>query len=309
MSFIGDIFGGGKAADAAIKGSEVTAQGQREALQYLKDTERLPQHYRESALGQLGSLYGLSPPPMQAARGGVAANMPPELQGLAGSGLFGGLLGEIQQQNPGGGGEGEYLPANQPLGRNEFIQGLLDDPFYQASLERGEEGILRNASATGGLRSGNVQDALYRANQDALFGVYNDRLSGLQGLAGLPSNANNIAATTAGIGETLGQGIIGAGQARATAQGQGMSAILGGLQAAASGGAFSDNRLKSDIEYIGKKNGHKLYKWTWNKLAGTLGLVGESVGVMADKVEKYMPEAIGEAEGFKTVDYKKLGLI
>lgn len=303
MSFIGDIFGGGKAADASIEGSKIAAQAQREALEYLKDTERRPQHYREGALDQLGALYGLSAPQQQ---------LQQQLPSPSGGGGSGGLFGQVQDylmQQKEASTDGEYIPANQPKGRGEFLQGLLDDPFYEMMLERGEEGILRNASVTGGLRSGNVQDGLYRANQDVLRGLYDERVSGLKGLAGLPSNANQIAQTTAGIGQTLGQGHIAAGQARQTATGMGLGTILGGLGIAAEAGAFSDSRLKSDIEYIGKKNGHSIYKWRWNKLASTLGLVGESAGVMADKVEKYMPEAVGEAKGFKTVDYKKLGLI
>jgi hypothetical protein len=205
--------------------------------------------------------------------------------------------------------QGQQQPAvaqrAQPQGKAGFLQGLLEDPFYEMMLERGEEGILRNAAATGGLRSGNTQDALYRANQDILRGLYDERVSGLQGLARLPSNANSIAQTTAGIGQTLGQGVIGAGQARQDAYGQ---LINLGASAAGAGG-FSDGQLKKDIKYIGKNNGHSWYKWTWNELGEKLGLSGESEGVMAEKVIKYMPEAVGERDGFKTVDYNMLGVI
>jgi hypothetical protein len=194
------------------------------------------------------------------------------------------------------------------LGKAAFVQGLLDDPFYRQLVERGEEGVLRNASVTGGLRSGNVQDALARANQDALFNVYNEQVSGLQGLAGLPSNANNIAGVIGGIGATQAGGILGAGRAKQAGY-QGISDSIGnaiglGLQY----DAFSDGRLKKDIEYVGTKNGHAWYSWTWNQLAESLGLSGVSEGVMADKVEKYLPEAIGERNGFKTVNYPMLGV-
>jgi hypothetical protein len=270
MSFLGSYLGGGKAADASIRGSEIAAEAQREALDYLKETERRPQFYREGALDQLGSLYGLSAPPSNQPEGGPI--------------------------------DGEYIPANPSTGNADFLQGILDDPFYEMMLERGEEGVLRNASVTGGLRSGNVQDGLYRANQDVLKELYDERISGLLGLAGLPSNANQIAQTTAGIGQTLGQGVIGAGQARQDAFGQILQA------GASAAGAFSDGQLKKDIEYIGKKNGHSWYRWTWNQLAESLGLTGESEGVMAEKVEKYLPEAIGERDGFKTVNYEMLGV-
>ena len=222
--------------------------------------------------------------------------------------MFGNLGEQIaayqSQQQP-----GAQPVMQQPQGKAGILQGLTDDPFYKLLQERGEEGVLRNASVTGGLRSGNVQDSLYRANQDALFSVYNEKVSGLKGLAGLPSNANQIGNVMGSIGATQAGGILGAGRAQQAGY-QGVSDSLGtalglGLKYG-DGKLFSDGRLKKDIEYLGTKNGHAWYKWTWNHLAGTLGLTGESEGVMAEKVVKYLPEAIGERDGFKTVNYKML---
>ncbi len=62
MSFIGKLFGGGggdEAAEASIRGSELEAEAQREALEYLKEREALPQQFREGALTQLAGIYGL----------------------------------------------------------------------------------------------------------------------------------------------------------------------------------------------------------------------------------------------------------
>lgn len=50
---------GEDAADASIEGSELQAQSQREALAYLKETEAIPQAFREGALKKLGGMYGL----------------------------------------------------------------------------------------------------------------------------------------------------------------------------------------------------------------------------------------------------------
>jgi hypothetical protein len=106
----------------------------------------------------------------------------------------------------------------------ELIARAEKSPLYAAIMsgrKAGESSILRNASATGGLRSGNVQADMYGFNVDlktkALLESYNQQLTGLQGLAQLPSNANNIASTMSGIGTTLAGGISGAGTA--TAQG------------------------------------------------------------------------------------------
>jgi hypothetical protein len=110
-------------------------------------------------------------------------------------------------------------------------QALIDraqqSPLYGAimgGMDLSEEAILRNASATGGLRSGNTQDALaenaQQVQNQALLTSYNQQLSGLQGLASLPSNTNAIAGVTAGIGQTLGQGRVAQAQADFAAQNQ-----------------------------------------------------------------------------------------
>jgi hypothetical protein len=300
--------GASKAAQASRDAADAQAQAQREQLDYLKETERLPQHYREQALGQLGSLYGIGAPP---ANDPVAQPSLPGFNYQPGSGMFGNLGEQIvayqSQQQPAT--QPATQPAmQQPQGKGAFLQGLTDDPFYRMLQERGEEGVLRNASVTGGLRSGNVQDSLYRANQDALFSVYNEQVSGLKGLAGLPSNANQIGNVMGSIGATQAGGLLGAGRAKQAGY-QGISDSVGNaVGLALQYDAFSDGRLKKDIEYIGIKDGHAWYRWTWNQLAGTLGLTGESEGVMADKVEKYMPEAISERDGFKTVNYEMLGV-
>jgi len=105
--------------------------------------------------------------------------------------------------------------------QQELINRAMKSPLYSAIMsgkKEGEAGILRNASATGGLRSGNVQGALYDYNVDlktkALLDSYNNELSGLQGLANLPSNANQIASSISGVGATQAQGLVAAGQAQ-----------------------------------------------------------------------------------------------
>jgi hypothetical protein len=62
MSFVKDTFNaltGRSSEKASIEGSRTAAAGQTEALNYLKEQERLPSQFREGALSQLGGLYGL----------------------------------------------------------------------------------------------------------------------------------------------------------------------------------------------------------------------------------------------------------
>ena len=64
MGDIGGMFGiggggGDDAADASIEAAEIQAASQREALDYLREQEAVPQQFREGALTTLGGLYGL----------------------------------------------------------------------------------------------------------------------------------------------------------------------------------------------------------------------------------------------------------
>lgn len=227
-------------------------------------------------------------------------------------------------------------------GGGSITDRAMASPLYQAAVQQGENSVLRNASATGGLRSGNASENLAQVNQNALIAAYNDQISGLQGLSSLPSNANNIAALQAGIGNTLGQGQASAGNltyqgatnaantlysgsvdsgntaaqgaiaaANASAQGSqnGMNNLMGlgqlGMQAYS---MFSDRRLKRDIRQIDTQNGHKIYSWLWNEEAERLGKKGVSFGVIADEVEKTHPGAVSMRDGYKVVDYQSLGV-
>jgi hypothetical protein len=94
-------------------------------------------------------------------------------------------------------------------------------PLYDAIMQTrqaGEDAILRNASATGGLRSGNVQSNLYQYNQqlkaNALNEAYAQQLAGLEGLAAMPTNENAIANQFSEIGQRRGQGLVLEGQTR-----------------------------------------------------------------------------------------------
>jgi hypothetical protein len=255
--------GGGAGESGAEDAAFIQSQSQKEALDYLKQTEKLPQAYREGSLNKLGSDYGFT------------------------------------------------LDANgNPISDGTTIsQRAMASPFYTDAVKVGEEAVLRNASATGGLRSGNANEALAQANQNAFLASYQNQLSGLQGMANLPSNANNIASNISGVGQTQAAGIIGAANSANAQQQQNMNnvgtAANIGLQA---WDTFSDIRLKSDIQYVGDVNGHRTYTWRWNELAADLGLSGEDWGVIADEVERINPEAVSIRSGYKVVNYPMIGV-
>ena len=128
---------------------------------------------------------------------------------------------------------GEAGIGGDPRAQEAMIERARQSPLFAAmmgSRKAGEESILRHAGATGGLRSGNVQAALYDYNVNlenrALLESYQQQKQGLQGLAGLPSLATNIAQQTSQIGATRAQGTIGAAQARQTGLGMGLETGL-----------------------------------------------------------------------------------
>lgn len=192
---------------------------------------------------------------------------------------------------------------------SSIIQRAEASPFYQTAVQRGEEAVLRNASATGGLRSGSANEALAAVNQNALLASYTNQLSGLQGMAQLPSNANNIASTMSGVGQTLAQGMIGGAQSAAAQQQANFNNAMGlGALALQGYETFSDERLKDHITKVGEENGHTVYSWLWNKAANAMGLYGSGRGVIAQEVEKVRPDAVSVRDGYKCVNYDMIGV-
>jgi len=196
---------GSNAARDTLRASEIAAGGQREARDYLKETEALPLELRNEFLPQLADIY----------RGGE--------------------------------------------GQQQLIDQSRASPLYDAIMggqQAGEQSILRNAAATGGLRSGNVQGALTdygsQLENRALLTSYNDQLQGIQGLANQPLNTNAIANAIAAPAQTQAQGVIAAAQARQQAD-QGLTNNLFSIGGAAL--KYSDIYDKTP-ELVGVKNGY-----------------------------------------------------
>lgn len=110
------------------------------------------------------------------------------------------------------------------------IAGIAGSAEMQAMTQQGENAMLQNASATGGLRGGNIQGALAQYRPQVLSSLINQqygRLSGITqmgqasaagvGAAGMQTGAN-IGNTLMQSGNAQAQGILGAGNAQAQAQ-------------------------------------------------------------------------------------------
>lgn len=138
-------------------------------------------------------------------------------------------------------GLGTDVSQQQAIARQE------QSPLFQALAAQGEDAILQNASATGGLRGGNVQGALAQFRPSLLNQFIEQQYNRLGGIASLGQQS---AAGVGGAGITsasnIGQLLQSAGAAQAgtaLAQGQAYSGALGNIGLIggilASGGANS----------------------------------------------------------------------
>lgn len=88
-------------------------------------------------------------------------------------------------------------PLESLLGLNgadastEQINALKNSPLYQSLYNNGQEAILQNASATGGIRGGNMQGALADFGRDTLSGVIQNQVGNLGSLVGMGEGATN----------------------------------------------------------------------------------------------------------------------
>ena len=246
------------------------------------------------------------------------------------------------------GGLQPYAAAGAPaLEQQQAIAGLLGPEAqqaaiaaieggagFQAQVRQGEEALLQRASATGGLRGGNIQAALAQFRPQMLqqeIATQYGRLGGLTSLGqtttqNLAQIGQASAAGTATAGLRTGADIAGLmgqqGAARAgaeLAQGQAFANVLNlpaqflGAQYGATAGKagtamtpglgniFSDIRLKKNIQRIGTRSdglGVYEFEYTWGG--------GRQIGLMAQEVLGIYPDAVGQSGGYLTVDYSKV---
>jgi hypothetical protein len=210
-----------------------------------------------------------------------------------------------------------------PEAQQAAIAAIEGGAGFQAQVRQGEEALLQRASATGGLRGGNIQAALAQFRPQMLQQEIDQqygRLAGLtslgqQSAAGVGTAGMQTGARVSGL-----YGDIGAAQAgRSLAQGQAFANVLNlpaqflGAQYGATAGKagtamtpglgniFSDIRLKKNIQRIGTRSdglGVYEFEYTWGG--------GRQIGLMAQEVLGIYPDAVGQSGGYLTVDYSKV---
>lgn len=106
--------------------------------------------------------------------------------------------------------EGRALPTTvgQSAGDAQAasIAALQASPLYQSLFRTGQEAVLQNGAATGGLRGGNIQNSLANFGRDTLSQTIQQQLANLSGVA---SNGLAAAGTQAQAATGLGQSLAG----------------------------------------------------------------------------------------------------
>jgi hypothetical protein len=140
---------------------------------------------------------------------------------------------------------GDLVGVNGAPQQQSAIDVLKASPFYQSLFRNGQETLLQNASATGGLRGGNTERGLADFGADTLMQTIQQQLASLSGLAGMGMGATNAVAN---FGQQASQNVqndlIGQGQARASG-----SLARGGLNAQMwnNAGSFLDQAVQAAI--------------------------------------------------------------
>jgi hypothetical protein len=102
------------------------------------------------------------------------------------------------------GGQQDLIGLSGPDAQAQAIQGIQQGPEFGALVEQGEEAILQNASATGGLRGGNTQRSLAQFRPQILSQLINQQYNRLGGLA---NTGQASAAGQASFGQQTGTNV------------------------------------------------------------------------------------------------------
>lgn len=137
-------------------------------------------------------------------------------------------------------GQQDLLGINGNTAQQAAINNINNSSEMQTYLQQGENAILQNASATGGLRGGNTQAALAQFRPQLLNQLINQRYQNYAGLTALGQNAaagtgnagmqtaNNISNLYQQTGAAQAGAALASGQATANAW-NGVSSTIGTL--------------------------------------------------------------------------------
>lgn len=121
------------------------------------------------------------------------------------------------------------LGLEGPEAQQAAINAIQNQPGFQAMIQQGENAMLQNASATGGLRGGNLQGAMAQFRPQMLAQAIQDQYSRLGGMTALGQQS------AAGVGTAGMQ------------TGRGISDLLGQMGAARAGGILGQAKAQQQM--------------------------------------------------------------
>ena len=151
-----------------------------------------------------------------------------------------------------------------PQAQQAAIEQVRTQPRFGALTQAGEEAILANASATGGLRGGNTQNALARFRSDLLADEIEREYARFGGLTAFGQGVSqNLAQMGQASAANVGTAALQTGQSIASLQGaagQGIAALQGAAGAARAGGTLGSaaaygNLLNMPAQVVGLEYG------------------------------------------------------
>lgn len=216
------------------------------------------------------------------------------------------------------------------LANNDFMNNWQQDPGYQFTLQQGNNAINASAAARGMGNSGATMKALTQYGQDLASSqyntVYNRESNRLSQLAGYGANAStNLSSAAGAYGAKISNNYTGLGDAQGASQiamGNQQAGVAGqlyqnlgtgtGMASGKGGAAFSDERLKTNIEPVSKEDLTEMKKFLkafhFNYISDEFGK-GDWVGIMAQDLEKSKLGKILVVEneqGLKQIDIAKV---
>lgn len=240
--------------------------------------------------------------------------------------------------------QGNLAGLNGAPSQQAAIDAIKNGPAYTSALQAGNDNILAKASATGGLRGGNVQAALGQFAPALLSQSISDQYARLGGLTSIGQNAaagvgnagmatgNQITGLLGQLGQSqagnaLAQGNAGVGALNGVASGLGSLAAQSGFGGSGYNqysmfGGYSANPNPGSADFMGVQGGgggdfSDVRLKTNIKRIGTTkkgnGIYtwdwktgGSGRGVLAQEVARNSPEAVHmDPDGILKVDYAR----
>ena len=252
---VASIFGGNsqkkaanKAADAQVRAAQLAVGEQRRQFDTTQQNFAPYLGAGTSALGQINDLLGIATP--QTSWGAYVNENPDVLaewtNNVAPSGQFNDIADfgkwhyDTYGQGEGRDVSGFTTGVGGQAAQQQAIDQLKASPLYTSLYRNGENAILSNAAATGGLRGGNTQSSLANFGADTLSTVIQNQLANLGGIANMGmGSAGQLGQFGANMAGQVGNALTQQGQARA-----GAALTTGGINA---GMANSLGALGGDI--------------------------------------------------------------